>query len=83
MIDIATLKHLIQLVATYKNGVTYKTICLLGYFLLSNLVPHAIREIDRSRHFAGGDMLFEKKTEVKLLLKWCKTMQTIDQSNVG
>ena len=57
---------------------------LVGYFdflSLSNLVPHAIGELDPSCHFAGGDLLFGKR-EASLVLKWSTTIQTRDQVKV-
>ena len=71
IIDIPTLMRLISLVSYLKNAITFKALFLVayfGFFRLSNLVPHAVRDFDPFRYFAAGDVFFENNT-VKLLLK--------------
>ena len=80
VIDIPTLKRIIALCQGRLNAVTFKAIFLTGYFgffRLSNLAPHSVGDFDPTKHFTGGDVFFEKN-QVKLLLKWCKTLQMND-----
>ena len=84
VMDIPAWQRLINLVDTCHNGQTYKAMFLVGYFgffRLSNLASHTIKEFDPSRHFAGGDVFFGKR-EVRLILKWSKTLQPRDQVKV-
>ena len=65
-------------------GKVFKAVFLVaffGFFMLSNLSPHSLTTFDFTRHFAGGDVFFEKNM-VKILLKWSKTIQTRDQVKV-
>ena len=81
VIDIPTLKRIIALCQGRLNAVTFKAIFLTGYFgffRLSNLAPHSVGDFDPTKHFTGGDVFFEKN-QVKLLLKWSKTLQMNDQ----
>ena len=84
IMDIPTLRCLISLVSPLSNAITFKALFLVGYFgffQLSNLVPHAGKDFDPSRHLAGGDVFFESST-VKLLIKWTKTLQDRNQAKV-
>ena len=81
VIDISTFQCLISLVESSSNGITYKAMFLVsyfGFFRLSNLIPHAVSDFDPTRHFAAGDVIFTKHN-VKMILKWSKTIQTRDQ----
>ena len=59
----------------------YRASFLLGFFAflrLSNLVSHAVRDFDFTRHLTGHDIFFTKKY-VKVMIKWSKTLQTRDR----
>ena len=50
VIDIVTLQCLISLVESFSNGIIYKAMFLVsyfGFFCLSNLVPHAVKDFDK------------------------------------
>ena len=66
----------------FVDPVVYKAVLLtafFGFFHLSNLAPHLIAEFDSARHFTGGGSVFFQENEVKLLIKWSKTMQYRDE----
>ena len=84
VMDIPTLVQLIECCSGVSNSKTFKAIFLtafFGFFRLSNLAPHAVREFDPTRHFTGGDVFFSKQN-VRLLLKWSKTIQHRDSVRV-
>ena len=81
IIDIPTLKTLIQVCLGLGNPKVYKALFLCAFFRffqLSNLKPHTVNGFDPLRQFLGGDVIFGKK-KVLLLLKWSKTLQNRDQ----
>ena len=81
IIDISTLKRMVALCNRFSNPEVYKAVMLtafFGFFRLSNIAPHGIADFDCDRHFTGGDIFFQKN-EVKLLIKWSKTMQYRDE----
>ena len=49
-----------------------------GFFRLSNIAPHTKAEFDSTKHITGGDVFF-LENEVRMLLKWSKTIQFRDQ----
>ena len=84
IMDIKTLENVVALCTGRPNAITFKAIFLtafFGFFRLSNLAPHSSNEFDPSKHFTGGDVFFEK-SQVKMLLKWSKTLQLNDQVKV-
>ena len=84
VIDIVTLQCLISLVESFSNGITYKAMFLVsyfGFFCLSNLVPHAVKDFDPTCQFAGRDLIFTN-SNVKMVLKWSKTIQNRDKVKV-
>ena len=84
IMDIPTLTKLVDCCLGVSNSKTFKAMFLtafFGFFRLSNLAPHAIREFDPTRHFTAGDIFFDKQS-VKLLLKWSKTIQHRDSVKV-
>ena len=84
IMDIKTLENVVALCTGRPNAITFKAIFLtafFGFFRLSNLAPHSSNEFDPSKHFTGGDVFFEK-LQVKMLLKWSKTLQLNDQVKV-
>ena len=84
VMDVNTLTELITLCDNRPNAVTFKANFLtafFGFFRLSNLAPHATGEFDQSKHLTGGDVFFDKN-QVKILLKWSKTLQFNDEVRV-
>ena len=80
IIDISTLRLLVQHCDSIYMGTVYKAIFLtafFGFFRLSNLAPHAIGAFDATRHFVGSDVIFTTEF-LKLIVKWSKTMQNRD-----
>ena len=81
IMDIPTLKQVIQVCMGMSNPRVYKALFLcafFGFFRLSNLTPHTVNGFDPLKQFSGGDVIFGKK-KVVLLLKWSKTLQDRDQ----
>ena len=81
IIDINTLKKMVLLCNQFSDPWVYKAVILtafIGFFRLSNIAPHAKAEFDSTKHFTGGDLFF-LKNEVRLHLKWSKTIQFRDQ----
>ena len=81
IMDIPTLKQVIQVCMGMSNPRVYKALFLcafFGFFRLSNLTPHTVNGFDSLKQFSGGDVIFGKKKAV-LLLKWSKTLQDRDQ----
>ena len=81
IMDIPTLKQVIQVCMGMGNPRVYKALFLcafFGFFRLSNLTPHTVIGFDPLKQFSGGDVIFSKK-KVVLLLKWSKTLQDRDQ----
>ena len=84
IMDINTLEKVVELCTGRPNATTFKAVFLtafFGFFCLSNIVPHSVGEFDPSKHFTGADVFFEKN-QVKLLLKWSKTLQYNDQVRI-
>ena len=81
IIDLVTLKKMIAFCNQFSDACVYRAVMLtefFGFFRLSNMAPHSHREFDSTRHFTGGDVFFLEH-EVKILLKWSKTIQYRDQ----
>ena len=81
IMDISTLKQVIQVCMGMSNPRVYKALFLcvfFGFFQLSNLTPHTVNGFDPLKQFSGGDVIFGNK-KVVLLLKWSKTLQDRDQ----
>ena len=81
VIDVSTLKNIVSICDEMPHGQVLKAVYLtafFGFFRLSNLAPHAVHQFDLQRHFTGSDVFFYTH-DVKLLLKWSKTLQTRDQ----
>ena len=53
----------------------------LGFFRLSNVVPHSLTSLDLSRHLICHDLFFSHKL-VKIMIKWSKIMQNRDAVQV-
>ena len=72
---------MVALCHQFSDPCVYKAVLLtafFGFFRLSNIAPHAKAEFDSTRYFTGGDVFF-LETEVRMLLKWSKTIQFRDQ----
>ena len=78
IIDINTLKKMVLLCNQFSDPWVVILTAFFGFFRLSNIAPHAKAEFDSTKHFTGGDLFF-LQNEVRLLLKWSKTIQFRDQ----
>ena len=74
IIDINTLKKMVLLCNQFSDPWVVILTAFFGFFRLSNIAPHAKAEFDSTKHFTGGDLFF-LQNEVRLLLKWSKTIQ--------
>ena len=79
-VDLPVIRRISRACLDLTHGVVYRAVFLTGFFAffrLSNLVPHSVSSFDPSRHLTGHDVFFTPKN-VKLLIKWSKTMQSRD-----
>ena len=84
IVDISMLRRMSDLALTFPGGKILKAVILTGFFTflrLLNLCPHFLASFDSSRHLTGDDVLFTKK-QLKLVIKWSKTIQTRDSVQI-
>ena len=84
IIDIPTLKRIIQCTDTMYMGYIFKAAILTSFFSfvrISNLVPHSISSYDPLKQLSRGDLIFAPPG-INLIIKWSKTLQTRDKIKV-
>ena len=60
----------------------YKALYLLaffGFFRISNLVPISILSFHIGKQLYRGDVLFEQNMQAVIIVKWSKTLQSINK----
>ena len=84
IMDLNTLRNLVQLYDHSYMDIVYKAVFLTafyGFLRVSNLAPHFRLTFDFSRHITAGDVIFAK-IFVKIIIKWSKTNQNRNNVHV-
>ena len=77
VIDHTLLLQIVTVSAHLQYPLVYKSLYLLAFFSflrLSNILPHTIKKIDKSRHLCVGDVVFAFQRAV-IVVKWSETLQ--------
>ena len=91
LIDDTLLLQIVTLSAHLQFSLVYKALYLvafLSFLRLSNILPHAAKNFDKTRHLCVGDFILSSHGAV-ILIKWSKTFQdcvnttTIDVPSLG
>ena len=84
IIDIPTLRRIIQCTDTMYMGHIFKAAILMSFFSfvkISNLVPHSISSYNPLKQLSRGDLIFAPPG-INLIITWSKTLQTRDKIKV-
>ena len=91
LIDDTLLLQIVTVSAHLQFPLVYKALYLVAFFSflrLSNILPHAAKNFDKTRHLCVGDVILSNHRAV-ILIKWSKTFQdrvkttTIDIPSLG
>ena len=77
LIDQTLLLQIVTVSAHLQFPFVYKTLYLLAFFSflrISNILPHAAKNFDKTRHLCVGDVVFAFQRAV-IVVKWSKTLQ--------
>ena len=77
VIDHTLLLQIVTVSAHLQFPLVYKSLYLLALFSflkISNILPHAVKKFDKSRHLCVGDLVFASQRDV-IIVKWSKTLQ--------
>ena len=82
--SVPMLRKLICAIQRYTNAKLYTVLFLtafFGFFRLASLLPNAVDQFDRTRHFIQNDLVFGPPG-LHLIMTYTKTMQTSGQVQV-
>ena len=71
------MQNIIRICETLQAPVVFKALYLFTYFSflrLSNILPHAAKQFDPTRHLTRGDLIFSPSF-CTIIIKWSKTLQ--------
>ena len=76
-ISVDMLMDIIRVCDKLRHPVLFKALyvfCFFSFLRLSNILPHAIRQYDVTRHLARGDVIITSD-KCSVIIKWSKTNQ--------
>ena len=76
-ISIDMLHNILHICQTLEAPTVFQALYLFTYFSflrLSNILPHAIKQFDPTRHLTRGDLFFSPNF-CTIIIKWSKTLQ--------
>ena len=76
-ISIQMLHQILQVCDSLQTPIVFKALYLFTFFSflrLSNILPHAVKQFDVTRHLTRGDLIFAPGF-CMIIIKWSKTLQ--------
>ena len=75
--DTDTLALIVSFSEKIRNPTVFRSLylfCFYSFLRLSNILPHAMKDFDPTRHLTRGDLIFSQNSCI-VIIKWSETIQ--------